>query len=144
MTDYIDSGPSLAIESIYVSIVSSSSVNLTWIPPPRESWNGILTSYTVIAHSHGPNNISSSEVMEIQLENTTLTESMSRKFPVEGNGWANNPDPRFIYTALVAEEVTMNALHEFFMYEFTVFVSNSIGDSGSVTSSIIHMPGTGT
>ena len=132
-------GPSLAIESVHISIVSPSSVNILWIPPPRESWNGILTNYTVISHSHGPNNISVSRDLELHLANDTLVGFTSKEYLIE----ENNPDPRFLYTALVPEELTIEALNEFFTYEFTLYVSNSVGDSDPVSSPTIQLPGVG-
>lgn len=136
-------GPSLSVENVEVSIVSSSSVSISWLPPPREHWNGILTSYTVISYSYGPNNISMSGISEVQLENTSFVGAVSKEYPMEGSAWVNYPDPRFIYTDLVPEELTIESLHEFFTYKFMVYLSNSVGDSDLVSSATVHLPGTG-
>ena len=136
-------GPSLSVESVEVSVMSSSSVNISWLPPPREHWNGVLTSYTVISHSYGPNNVSTSGTSEVQLANTTLVGSVSKEYPIEDSAWVNYPDPRFTYTDLAPEELTIESLHEFFTYKFTVYMSNSAGDSDLASSAAVQLPGTG-
>ena len=134
---YMHIGPSQAIQDLNVSILSSSSVELSWTPPPRNTWNGIFLSYSIVTLSHGPNNVSAGEDPGFDLENSTVL-----IIPVDEHTWENSPDPRF-NNELVAEEMTVEELHEFFTYQFTVFVTNSAGDSDPATSSVIEMPGTG-
>ena len=104
------------------------------MPPPRNTWNGIFLSYSIITLSHGPNNVSAGGF--------DLAKSTVLIIPVDEHTWGNNPDPRF-YNELVAEVMTVEELHEFFTYQFTVFVTNSAGDSDPATSSVIEMPGAG-
>lgn len=130
-------GPSQAIQDLNVTILSSSSVELSWMPPQRDTWNGIFLSYSIITLSHGPNNVSASEDPGFSWANSTVHIIL-----VEEHTWRNNPDPRF-YNELVAEVMTVDELHEFFTYQFTVYVTNSAGDSDPATSNVIEMPGAG-
>ena len=107
------------------------------MPPPRNTWNGIFLSYSINTLSHGPSNVSANEDPGIDLANSTVL-----IIPVDEHTWGNNPDPRF-NNELVAEVMTVEELHEFFTYQFTVFVTNSAGDSDPATSSVIEMPGAG-
>ena len=130
-------GPSQTVQNLNVSILSSSSVELSWTPPPRSTWNGIFLSYSIVTLSHGPNNVSAGEDPGFDPENSTVL-----IIPVDEHTWGNSPDPRF-NNKLVAEEMTVEELHEFFTYQFTVFVTNSAGDSDPATTSVIEMPGAG-
>lgn len=79
-----------------------------------------------------------------EIVNDTLTESTSKIFPVDDStGWANNPDPRFLHKPVVGEEVMIEELHEHFVYQFTVFMTNSAGDSDPLSSPVVVLPGTG-
>ena len=65
-------------------------------------------------------------------------------FPEVGHEMANNPDPRqFVVQAIVPETVLMRGLQEDFSYCFTIYMSNSAGDSDSASSDIISLPGRG-
>lgn len=129
------------MENISVAILSPSSVKVSWTPPLREFWNGIITSYTVISHSYGPNNFSTIDSSGFQP--TVTVHSLNRVFPIKGNKWGNNADPRFLYQDVVGEEVMVEELQEYFTYKFTVYMTNSAGDSDPVTSSIVQLPGIG-
>lgn len=109
--------------------------------PSRESWNGVITNYTLITHSLGPNNVSSAMgSSESQLTNSTSSE---RTLSIKDNRWSNNPDPRFYFTEVAMEEIIVEDLHEYFTYSFSMYMSNSAGDSNTVESSTVQLPGTG-
>lgn len=80
--------------------------------------------------------------MELILANVTLTDSVTKTFPIEGQEFANDPDPRML-RSLVPEEVLIDQLHEYFSYQFTIYMTNSAGDSDSISSSVIQLPGRG-
>lgn len=132
--------PSESLQNLSVSILSPSSVQLSWILPPRESWNGVITNYTVITHSLGPNNMSSAmDDIESQLTNSTSSE---RIFSIKDNRWSNNPDPRFYFREVATEEIIVENLNEYFTYCFSMYMSNSAGNSNRVESSTVQLPGT--
>lgn len=137
-------GPSGTPQDLSISVLSPSSVKLSWLPPTRDFWNGILTSYTVISHSLGPNNMSAMDDVELHLANSTFPDTYSTAFSFEDNKWSNNPDPRFYYSEVAEEDVTIDGLHEYFTYHFSVYISNSAGDSDPAESPLIQLPGTGT
>ena len=39
--------PSQGVRDISAPVVSSNDINLMWMPPKLQNWNGILTNYTV-------------------------------------------------------------------------------------------------
>ena len=39
--------PSQGVRNIYASVISPNEVNLMWMPPYLQNWNGVLTNYTV-------------------------------------------------------------------------------------------------
>lgn len=131
-------GPSRGVENINVTILSPSSVKLMWWPPPREYWNGILTSYTITSHSHG---LAVSNGSDLQPE-LAINATSTRVYQIQDSTWANNPDSRFLYRPVVSEEMTIDQLHEFYRYHFTITMTNSAGDSDSVSTGLIQLPGT--
>ena len=45
---HVHTAPSAsAVEQVTVEVVSSTSVNVSWLPTSRDNWNGIITRYTV-------------------------------------------------------------------------------------------------
>ncbi len=47
---YLPAAPAQSVSNIIAIADSSTSVNLTWIPPPRTFWNGPITSYIIGKH----------------------------------------------------------------------------------------------
>lgn len=82
--------------------------------------------------------------LELELVNSTLHDVTTHVYNIRDSAWANNADPRFIFTAVVGEERMIDQLHEFFRYRFTIIMTNSAGDSDPMTTSMIQLPGTGT
>lgn len=88
--------------------------------------------------------MSAMEGVEFHLTNSTIPEASITTFTIEDNKWSNNPDPRFFYSEVAVEEVTIEGLHEFFTYHFSMYMSNSAGDGDLVESPLIELPGIGT
>lgn len=139
----VHAGPSNVVGNISVAILSPTSVNVSWVPPPREFWNGIILSYSIDVHAHGPNNVSAFEQLGLQA-NTTEDDSFTKVIQAHGGNLANNPDPRLPYMLdLLPEESVIDDLHEFFTYHFSISLINSVGTSDPAFSSVVHLPGTG-
>ena len=138
-------GPSRAVEDINVTALSHTSVQLSWQPPPRDYWNGVLTSYTITSHSYQPvsTRATNSSQSEAELSNSTLYDTTTHVYTTQDTAWANNADPRFIFTEVVHEHVIVEQLHEFFRYHFTIVMSNSAGDSDPASSPPVQLPGNG-
>ncbi len=112
------------------------------MPPARESWNGVLTSYTVISNPLGPNNMSTAS--DLDLQSAYGTDAAITTFQIEDNKWFNNPDPRIQFSDVTMEEIIIDELQEFYTYKFNMYMSNAAGDSDLVAaSSLVKLPGTG-
>ncbi len=80
--------------------------------------------------------------MDLRLTNTTLTDSFVTVLPV--NEIANNPDPRPGHNQdIFLEDTVIGNLEEDFTYQFTIYMSNSVGKSDAISSSMIQLPGAG-
>lgn len=131
-------GPSRGVENVSVTILSHTSVEISWWPPPEEYWNGILTSYTVTSHSYRPSSMAAvnDSQLESELSNLTLHDISSHVYPLPDSVWASDAEH------VVIEQIIIDGLHEFFTYKFTITATNSAGDSDPVTTSIVQLPGT--
>ena len=137
-------GPSHAVNNISVALFSSTSAQLSWTPPQHSYWNGIITNYTIICHSLGPNDMSFIDDLGLQLMNTTLYYFFVTLFPEVGHEMANNPDPRQdVVEPIVPERAVITGLQEDFSYTFDVYMSNIAGDSDLASSDTIALPGRG-
>ncbi|XP_064396510.1 phosphatidylinositol phosphatase PTPRQ-like isoform X2 [Halichondria panicea] len=120
-----EAAPAQSVSNIIAIADSSTSVNLTWIPPPRTFWNGPITSYII---DYTPVNNCSNEQVAINYTSNgsrTLTELM------------NPADPRNA-TSLVDELLLVTDLEEFISYRFTVAITTSAGSMPSIDSGCIR------
>lgn len=117
-----------------ISVISPNSVDLFWLPPNPDYWNGIITNYTISIELHGP--AINPNIGEQPF--TTLISIPSRTHPL-----VNIPDPRAVRLPLQFESYEVNGLHEFHIYAFTVYMYNSAGRSTSSSIIIQELPATG-
>jgi len=127
------------VKNITVGIHSSSSVLLTWTPPVRSCWNGILTNYTITIHSLGPQNTTHFEGIGSEVTNSSLNGSHVMVLPDQE--LSNHPDPRS-NGSIEAEVVLLTDLQPFFVYSMSVYMSNGAGDGPPASSELVTLPGT--
>ena len=116
-------------------MLSSKSVKVSWLPPEKEHWNGIITNYTIYYKRLGPvsgdNFGPNSEVLDtVSIPNTKQT-------------LANDPNPKLVSHPLHHEEVLLEGLEEYFLYEFSVDVATSAGTGEVSLLLAVGMPASG-
>ncbi len=62
-------------------------------------------------------------------------------YPSEEQELSNHPDPRS-NKSIEAEEVLITGLQPYFVYSFSVYMSNGAGHGPSTSSEIVTLPGT--
>ena len=114
--------------------ISPTRVELSWLPPDPQLWNGRITNYTVVYELLGP--------VGMTADNSSQT-IMTKTIPTLGNPLANNADPRLASIPLQWELVVVDGLQEHHVYKFAVFMANAVGRSGMSITIIQAMPGAG-
>ena len=125
--------PGAPIRNFTVEVISATSVELSWLPPDPQLWNGVITNYTVVYKRLGPVGMTTAE---------TVT-TMVKAFPTQGNPLINNLDPRHATVPLQQEIVVLDDLQEYHVYEFSVFIANTAGQSEMSMAIIQGLPGAG-
>ena len=126
--------PGAPIHSFTVEIVSATRVQLSWLPPNPQLWNGRITNYTVVYELLGP----------VGMISANLSQTIVMKtIPTQGNSLANNADPRLASLPLQREVATVDDLQEHHVYMFLVFIANAAGRSGMSMTIIQALPGAG-
>ena len=125
--------PGAPVNNFTVDVISATSVELSWLPPDPQLWNGVITNYTVIYKLLGPVGMPPAE---------TIT-TMIKAFPTHRNPLANNLDPILASLPLRQEIVVLDDLQEYHIYEFSVFIANAAGRSEMSMAIIQGLPGAG-
>ena len=126
--------PGVSVHNFTVEVVYATSVELSWLPPDPQLWNGRITNYTVVYELLGPVGMTS--------DNSSQT-IMTKAIPTQGNPLANNADPRLASVPLQWERVVVDELEEHHVYKFSVFIANAAGRSGLSMTIIQSLPGAG-
>ena len=116
-----------------MDVISATSVELSWLPPDPQLWNGVITNYTVVYKLLGPVGMTPAEIV------TTANIAI----PTPGNPLANNPDPRHATVPLQWEMVVLDDLQEYHVYDFSVFIENAAGRSEMSMAIMQELPGAG-
>ena len=116
-----------------MDVISATSVELSWLPPDPQLWNGVITNYTVVYKLLGPVGMTPAEIVT----------TMIKAIPTPGNPLANNPDPRHATAPLRWEMVVLDDLQEYHVYEFSVFIENAAGRSEMSMAIMQGLPGAG-
>ena len=115
-------------------MVYATQVELSWLPPDPQLWNGRITNYTVVYELLGPVGMMSAN---------SSHPIMTKTIPAPGNPLANNADPRRASVPLQQEMVVVDDLQEDHVYKFSVFMTNAAGRSGISMSIIQALLGAG-
>ena len=117
--------PNGSVTDVRVSVKTPSSVVVSWLPTNKDNWNGPIQNYTV-------------DYKLLQsADNASIVESSgmgpffmgSVSIPNNKQGLVNNPDPRQATLPLERESVEVQNLHEYHIYQFTVYYENRKGIS---------------
>ena len=126
--------PGAPVDSFMVEMVSATRVELSWLPPDPQLWNGVITNYTVEYELLGPVGMMSANSSQ---------PIMMKAIPTQGNSLVNNANPRFASVPLQQETVVVDDLQEDHVYQFSVFMTNAAGRSGMSMTIIQALPGAG-
>ena len=116
-----------------VKVENATSVTVSWIPPDVQFWNGVITSYTVIYELIG-------RVDENDVENDPLS---SQTISITRATFSNDPDPNVATLPLKIESVVIKMLEEYYVYRFSVYLENAVGQSDISNSITVKMPPAG-
>ena len=115
-------------------MVYATQVELSWLPPDPQLWNGRITNYTVVYELLGP--------VGMTVTNSSHLITM-KTIPTPANPLANNADPRHASVPLQREMVVVDDLQEDHVYKFSAFMTNAAGRSGISMSIIQALLGAG-
>jgi len=125
--------PGAPVHDFPVEVISATSVELSWLPPDPQLWNGVITNYTVVYKLLGPVGMTPAEIVTTSIE----------AFPNQGNPLIYNRDPRLASVPLQQEKIDLDDLQEYHVYEFSVFIANAAGQSEMSMAIIQELPGAG-
>ena len=114
-----------SVQQVTVDVVSSISVNVSWLPASQGNWNGIITHYTV------EYKLIQSVSDMIGTYGSGVAPTVYTSIPTLGQPLANSPNPTLVTLPLKRESVLISGLHEFSVYQFTIYYENAVGRSGS-------------
>ena len=127
--------PSAPVTDVAITVESPSSVEVSWLPPHPQEWNGLIVNYTVVYKLIGPRNAN--------LSSSTFGEEFAMAFPSLGQLPVNSLDPRVASLPIRHESLTVEELHEYHVYEFSVYLANSAGRSEVSNPILQELPATG-
>ena len=110
-----------------MDITSPSTILVSWLPTDKDNWNGAILQYTVVyerLRSIDDNMMTTTEGSGF---GSIFVESIS--IPDDGQGLTNNPDPTRVVVPLRREQVTIDGLEEYHVYQLSVFYETSQGRS---------------
>ena len=126
--------PGAPVHNFTVEMVYATHVQLSWLPPDPQLWNGRITNYTIVYKLLQPVGMTS--------DNSSQPITM-KTIPTEGNPLVNNADPRLASIPLQQEVAVVEGLQEHHVYKFSVFIANAAGRSEMSISIIQALPGAG-
>ena len=124
--------PRSSVRNVTTQISSPTSARLRWLPGDVETWNGVITRYTVqysLLHQ-----VSSADlVIDEQARTSHLAASQFR----------NDPNPILATSPLEWEEIEIDGLRPYFVYSVSVFYENSAGQSANSSHLEFSLPYSG-
>ena len=103
------------MKNIYITVLISNTINVSWQPPKRRDWNGRIDFYKLILTRHD----------DVDLQKRA--EPTSREVLVKPT--SNHPDPSLAKEPLQLESSLIEGLEENFVYSFTIVIYNAAGNS---------------
>lgn len=130
-------GPSAAIQNISLRVLSATAVEMRWLPPPADSWNGIIRNYTI--HVEHVESVHPTANISQELRNLSFTQV----HPSRDNPLSNNGDPHLVSLPLQFESVIIRGLQESQVYQFSIVMANSAGRGEESLPIMQELPGSG-
>ena len=124
-----------SIESFNLKVESATQVELTWIPPARITWKGVIQYYILTITRLAPVGDDGRASMD---DGTYLKETTVHVPPT-----SNHPDPSLASDPLMTELYTKDGLEENFRYSFKLALANSAGIGPSSAALMQNMPEAG-
>ena len=130
-------GPSGTVQNITLRVLSATSVEIRWLPPPTDSWNGIIRNYTIyVEHVESVHSTANSSQ---ELHNLSFTQvHPSRDSPLYNNG-----DPHLVSLPLQFESIIISNIQESQVYQFSIVMANLAGWGEESLPIIQELPGSG-
>ena len=110
-------------------MISPRSLSLSWLPPERVFWQGVVLHYAVTVTQLGP----------VTHEQLTRSTSVVRLF-VEPK--TNHNDPSLAVKPLQEERHVVENLEEYYQYSLSVAMVNSAGEGQPTLPITQNMPET--
>lgn len=128
------------VTDVQVTITSPSTISVSWIPTDKDNWNGVIQRYTIVY-----------ERLRSVDDNVTTTEGSgigqlfmeSISIPDSGQRLANNPDPTLAGLPLMREQVRIEGLEEYHVYQLNVYYETSRGRSELSSPASLQTLGSG-
>ena len=122
--------PSDTVKDLSIDITSPTSVQLSWLPPARMEWGGIIDHYLINATALGP-------VTGDGDQDRGNPTRVVRVAPI-----TNNADPSLASVPLMLETYRLQELEEYYEYSITVSIVNAAGEGPSHPPIVRRMPET--
>ena len=122
--------PTASVRDISVSVASPTSVELSWLPPARDHWKGVIDHYQVTAARQGP----------VDGRKRRQTSAIVTKNVPPQN---NHRDPSLASEPLQMESYVLQGLEEFFEYSISVQPVNAAGSGPTNPPILQNMPEAG-
>lgn len=139
--------PSEGVVNLNAVAITSTAITVSWVPPTRANWNGLITSYLITYSTVDefirpsitntsfllPNNFTNSN--DPRTANSTFSDSWKLILsPSPSSSLFPSPSLSSVSLSigpLTTESITINNLHEFVTYTFTVVMTTEAGPSNS-------------
>lgn len=121
------------MSNVTAEILSPTSARLHWLPGSQDTWNGIITRYT----------IQYSLLRQVSTNEHATNMLVTQVAHAPSGQLSNNPDPTLATSPLVWEEIEIEGLKAYHVYSFSVYSENSAGQSTSSDIMELSLPYTG-
>ena len=129
--------PAGVVSDVQVSINSPSSILVSWQPTDKDNWNGVIQRYTIIYERlRSVGDDVSTTISEGSGLGSIFVDSIS--IPDAGQRLLNNPDPTLAVLPLRREQVVIEGLEEYHVYQVTVYYETSQGRSDKTSPRILQ------
>lgn len=131
------------MEGVSFNVVSPVSVSISWRPPAKSEWKGVIKNFAIIAspiRSIGDNQSLTNPVSKRSVRSPRALDDIE----ITAVPRANNPDPSLAVEPFKREEVTISNLEQDFEYSLTVSIVNDAGRGAQSSPIYMSMPEAGT
>lgn len=126
--------PQSAVRNVTAEVLSPTSVRLNWLPGGQDTWNGIITRYTI--HYTLLRRVSTNSRQDADMLVALVADTTSSQL-------RNNPNPTLTANPLLWEETEIEGLKAYYIYSFVVYYENSAGQSASSDIVELSLPYSG-